>query len=147
MGMAPEKTIDGTWRELFRELTQVGLYKRSQGRVTRQVTCAVLWLTVLLGAWRLSVYSQGSGPAWVYLVPGLVIAVGLWVAYRVVNFPRFADFLIAVEAEMAKVSWPTRSELLRSSLVVIVSLLALGTILFAFDLLWQQLLRLLGVLV
>ncbi len=34
--------------------------------------------------------------------------VGLWLCFRLVNMPRFADFLIAVEAEMNKVSWPTR---------------------------------------
>ena len=33
----------------------------------------------------------------------------------VVNLPVFADFLIAVEAEMNKVSWPTRGELFRGS--------------------------------
>ena len=33
--------------------------------------------------------------------------------------PAFADFLIAVEAEMNKVSWPTRTELFRGSMVVI----------------------------
>ena len=31
------------------------------------------------------------------------------------NMPRFADFLIAVEAEMNKVSWPSKAELIRSS--------------------------------
>ncbi len=39
----------------FRELFQLGIYKRSQGRVTRQVTFAALALIVLLAAWRLSV--------------------------------------------------------------------------------------------
>ena len=54
-----------------------------------------------------------------FLIPGLVLVVGVWVSYRVVNFPAFADFLIAVEAEMNKVSWPTRTELIRASYGVI----------------------------
>ena len=46
--------------------------------------------------------------------------------FRLVNLPKFADFLIAVEAEMNKVSWPTRTELFRSSVVVIVTILVSG---------------------
>ena len=42
---------------------------------------------------------------------------------------QFADFLIAVEAEMAKVSWPTRSELIHSSLVVIITIIGLAAML------------------
>ena len=44
----------------------------------------------------------------------VLASLGLWVAFRLVNMPAFADFLIAVEAEMNKVSWPTRGELFRS---------------------------------
>ena len=37
----------------------------------------------------------------------MLLAAGLWASYRLVNVPAVADFLIAVEAEMNKVSWPT----------------------------------------
>ena len=47
--------------------------------------------------------------------------------------PRFADFLISVEAEMNKVSWPSRGELYRASLVVIVVIFLLVAILFGYD--------------
>ena len=60
--------------------------------------------------------------------------------------PRFADFLIAVEAEMAKVSWPTRGELFRSSLVVLFTIFALAAVLSVFDVLWNWLFRGLGIL-
>src|SRR2546430_6963945 len=36
-------------------------------------------------------------------LPLLLAAASLWLAYRVVNYPTFADFLIATEAEMNKV--------------------------------------------
>src|SRR5688572_10742591 len=94
--------VSPIWSELF----QVGLYKRSQGRLTRQVTWAALAIAVAIGAYRLSVFLVEQGPMVQYLVPGAVTAVGLWIAFRVVNMPRFADFLIAVEAEVNKVSWP-----------------------------------------
>jgi len=40
------------------------------------------------------------------------------------------DFLIAVEAEMNKVSWPSRAELVRSAAVVIFVIFLLATVLF-----------------
>src|ERR1043166_2366629 len=48
----------------------------------------------------------------VHLLMPIVLGVLLmWVAWRVVNIPAFADFLIATEAEMNKVSWTTRKRL------------------------------------
>jgi preprotein translocase subunit SecE len=60
----------------------------------------------------------------------------LWAAYRIVNLPVFADFLIAVEAEMNKVSWPSWSELVRWSMVVIIVIFSIGFLLAAFDMFW-----------
>ena len=54
------------------------------------------------------------------------MAVAGWICYRLVNFPGFADFLIAVEAEMNKVSWPTRTELFRASMVVLFLIFSLA---------------------
>jgi preprotein translocase subunit SecE len=69
-----------------------------------------------------------------YIVPALLVAFGAWLAFRIVNFPRFADFLISVEAEMNKVSWPSRGELFRASMVVLVVIFLLTAILLAYDL-------------
>jgi preprotein translocase subunit SecE len=76
-----------------------------------------------------------------FLVPALLLAAGLWFCFRLVNVPRFADFLIAVEAEMAKVSWPTGGEVVRSSAVVIFVIFALAAILAMYDLFWWFVLR------
>jgi len=139
--MAKEKevSLNGFWRDMF----QVGLYKRSQGRVTRQLTFAALAIVVVIGAWRIGAY--GDTLLTRVGIPILVGAVGLWLCFRLVNIPRFADFLIAVEAEMSKVSWPTRKELFRGSAVVIVTIVVLATVLFIFDLFWRTLLQFLGV--
>jgi preprotein translocase subunit SecE len=130
----------------FQEMLRVGIYKRSQGRVTRQVTFAALAAAIALGLMRLSTICTGKGPEWQFAVPGVLLLIGLWVSYRVVNVPSFADFLIAVEAEMNKVSWPTRSELFRASMVVLVLIFVLATILAVFDLAWGLLFRLLHIL-
>jgi preprotein translocase subunit SecE len=73
------------------------------------------------------------------------LVVGLWLGFRVVNLPSFADFLIAVEAEMNKVSWPSRTELIRASLVVIVLMFGLTIVLFTYDVVLTSLLKAIGV--
>jgi preprotein translocase subunit SecE len=130
---------------LFGELFHLGLYKPSQGRMVRRVTWAALAIAVALGAWRLSYYLMQYGQAMQYAIPGLLLAVGLWIAFRAVNMPRFADFLIAVEAELNKVSWPSRGELFRSTVVVLITIVLLTVVLFGYDLFWGALLRALGV--
>ncbi len=83
------------------ELFQLGVYKRNQGRIARQVTFATLavdscslvglytfGLRCLIGAF------DGRRPVWrSYAFPAWCCWRGLWVSYRIVNFPRFADFL------------------------------------------------------
>ncbi len=71
---------------------------------------------------------------------------GAWMVFRVVNYPRFADFLISVEAEMDKVSWAGRKELMRATVVVIAMMFLLGLTLFVFDLFWQWFFQLIGFL-
>jgi len=107
-------------------------YKRSQGRIARQITFGAIVAAVVIGAWRLS--EAATGDMGRYVVPAIVAAVGVWAAFRIVNLPRFADFLISVEAEMNKVSWPSRAELFRASMVVIVVIFLLTAILFSYDL-------------
>ena len=121
----------------FRELLHVDIYKRSQGRITRQVTFAALATAIALGSLRLSTILIGKGPEYQFALPGLLLLAGVWASYRVVNLPAFADFLIAVEAEMNKVSWPTRAELFRASMVVLMLIFALAFILAAYDIFWK----------
>jgi preprotein translocase subunit SecE len=130
----------------LRDLFTLSVYKGRQGRITRRATFAALALGLAIGAWRLSVYLTGYGPTLQYVVPGVLMLLGVWVSYRVVNLPKFADFLIAVEAEMNKVSWPSRGELFRSTVVVLVTILFLAGVLFAYDILWRLLLQALGVI-
>ena len=120
----------------FYELVHAGVYKRSQGRITRQLTFAALAVMIALGLWRLSSLLAGKGLEYQFAVPGVLLAAGLWGSYRLVNVPGLADFLIAVEAEMNKVSWPTRIELFRASMVVLILIFFLAIILWAYDFFW-----------
>ena len=77
----------------------------------------------------------------------MLLAVGLWASFRIVQMPTFADFLISVEGEMNKVSWPSRGELFRASLVVILVIFFLAALLFAYDLVLTEILSFLDRLI
>ncbi len=137
-----------TSRPLMQELFASGLYKRNQGRMVRQITCVTIWLVAVVAAWRchtlfLSPWMEGSAAS--YLAAAALGGLGVWFGYRLVNWPKFADFLISVEAELNKVSWPTQKELVRASIVVIFTILFLSAILFAYDALWKFVFGLLGI--
>ena len=71
---------------------------------------------------------------------------GLWTTYRIIHWPRFADFLISVEAEMDKVTWSDWGELKRATVVVLVTMVILTAVLFLFDVFWQRVFTSTGVL-
>jgi preprotein translocase subunit SecE len=132
----------------FYELFRAGLYKRNQGRIARQVTAVAVAIVIGLGAWSWSVWASSQEAKFLnnnlmrYAVPLLVAVAGVWAAFRLVNLPNFADFLISVEAEMNKVSWPSRTELFRASIVVLCVIFVLAFVLFAYDLFWREALQL-----
>jgi preprotein translocase subunit SecE len=144
-------TDESLSRSLGSELLTSTLYKQKQGRIVRQLTCLAIWLSCWLGGWQLyeamgAWGTPGSASqnlnfwqTWRFWVPVSLVALGMWFGYRLVNWPRFADFLIAVEAEMSKVSWPTKTELYRASMVVIFTMAFLAILLFCYDAFWQLL--------
>ncbi len=130
-------------------------YKPLQGLRVRRAT--MLGLLVLLGS---GVYSFSSSTMlttatgnWtvklpfsdlrVTLLPDVALtaplilgALVIWLSYRAVNFPMFADFLIATEAEVNKISWPTRRGVLQDTIVVLATVVLLTVFLFFVDLAW-----------
>lgn len=75
-----------------------------------------------------------------FSLPLLLFALSLWLSYRVVNYPVFADFLIATEAELKKVSWTTRKRLVQDTYVVLITVILLTLFLFVVDIAWGQIL-------
>ncbi len=129
------------------ELLAAGLYKRNQGRLARQLTAAGIGALVVAGTYVLSQGPLAGMERGVRVgIPLLITVAAAWVIYRLVNYPRFAEFLISVEAEMGKVSWAGKEELKRATIVVLSTMLFLGVILFVYDLLWQKILFWIGVL-
>jgi preprotein translocase subunit SecE len=135
----PERWKDPAVNSFFAELVQTGIYKRSQGRIARQASFAAIAASAVLGFYRFQVFLSRTMEVWEgysWAVATVLAGFFCWVAFRLVNWPRFADFLIAVEAEMAKVSWPSRKELIRSSIVVLVNMVFLAAALWIFDAAW-----------
>ena len=79
-------------------------------------------------------------PDLLFTVPLVLVALTLWFAWRAVNYPTFADFLIATEAEINKVSWTSRKALIRDTIVVLTTLFLLTVFLFVVDMFWNSLL-------
>ena len=130
---------------LIKELLSTGLYKANQGRMVRQFTFFTVVIVAAFGCITLA-----NGPlnprgevVKVALSLGCWVASG-WVAFRAINFPRFADFLISVESELTRVTWPPRSEVSQATVVVLVTMAALGGFLFLVDVIWTWLLSVIG---
>ncbi|MDY3553256.1 preprotein translocase subunit SecE [Gemmata sp. JC717] len=137
-------------------------YKRSLGVKVRRLTILGVLIIGVSGAW--SMFTNGLvGEQLVLTLPfgwqpiplmhgflltigakvvvlSLLVAATLWVALRAVNVPDFAEFLIATEAEMNKVSWSTRKRLAQDTVVVLVTTLLMTVFLLAVDLFWGWLL-------
>ena len=132
------------------ELFSFSFYKRNQGKVVRQVTAVCLLLILGYALWSLA---QGplaevkeTKPAVGLGIPFGLFAIGAWFIFRLMNYPPLADFLISVEAEMDKVTWVSKADLHRSTVVVLVTMIFLGLLLFVFDVFWGWFFRLIGFL-
>lgn len=74
------------------------------------------------------------------VVPILLALALMWLCWRVVNWPTFADFLIATEAEINKVSWTTRRRLVQDTIVVLATVFLMTAFLFVVDIIWIKVL-------
>lgn len=119
----------------LQELFQLRLFKPKQGRHARQWTLIAIGMILAAGAWSLKNWLEGESYSTGVTtgVPLAMLAVTGWAAFRLIQFPKFAEFLIAVEAEMGKVSWPSQTELMKASSVVIFVIFGLAALLFLYD--------------
>ncbi len=126
------------------------IYKRGQGKYTRSLTVAGVMLVVMLGAYVLSdslrATSLFSNPLLAFGIPTAIVAgFGVFI-FWLVNRPQSADFLIATESEMKKVSWSSRKEIVGSTKVVIVTTFIMAAVLFAVDIFFTVVFKAMGVM-
>jgi preprotein translocase subunit SecE len=125
------------------------IYKPSQGRTTRLATGAgaalliaftMHFLLTQVPAWFMADPNTAAkyGSIWMGIVVGLGAVMGFF-AWRMINKPDNAEFLIATDAEMKKVNWTSRKELWGSTKVVITFMLMIAAILFVVDLVFHYL--------
>ena len=129
---------------------KIEIYKKGQGRYTRIITFVAVLLLVVIGAGVLSDKLSGYGltrpPMVRYGVPTLIVVGVGWLMFRLVNRPKTADFLIATESEMKKVSWSNKKEIIGSTKVVIVFTFILAAILRSTDVVFATLFSWLGIM-
>lgn len=120
---------------------KLGIYKKGQGKYTRLGTAFGLAILAAIGCFQL--YRQLDAADWEMtaraaiwvstMIPAaLFVLLGL-VIYWIVNTPRLADFMVAAEGEMKKVSWSSKHEIAVSTLVVIIVVFFLASLLGAAD--------------
>jgi len=119
------------------------IYKPGQGYYTRMLSAIGAGMLVLAGAaWLyLKVVPRyfGSHDRLLYIQSGVavgliaVMAIAIFIA---LNRPRIVDFMIAVEAEMKKVNWPSKKEVIGSTWVVILGTLLIALLLFVINFLF-----------
>lgn len=68
------------------------------------------------------------------VIAGLLLVASGVTVYVAANHQRLVEFLISTEGEMAKVSWPTKTEVFNNSIVVIICTILIGIYLGLVDL-------------
>ena len=117
-----------------------GIYKRGQGKYTR--LCSAFGIAIIVGLGCLQLYRKLQATdfgLWVEtMVPaGLFVVLGLLI-FWLANKPAIADFMIAAEGEMKKVSWSSRKEIAVSTFIVIVVVAFVAVFLGITDLSFQM---------
>jgi len=112
------------------------IYKRGQGKYTR--LCSAFGAAIIAGLGCLQLYKKLDATdlgLWVKtMVPAvLFVALGLLI-FWLVNKPSVADFMVAAEGEMKKVSWSSKKEIAVSTFVVIVVVILMAVLLGVTDL-------------
>ena len=111
------------------------IYKRGQGKYTRLYSSFGAALVAGLGCLQLYKKLQATDLGlWVKtMVPaGLFVALGFLI-FWLVNKPAIADFMVAAEGEMKKVSWSSRKEIAVSTFIVIVVVIVIAMLLGVTD--------------
>ncbi|MDR1479672.1 MAG: preprotein translocase subunit SecE [Planctomycetaceae bacterium] len=141
--------------DLIKELFRFRRFKPSQGVLTRRLTAFGVFIIFASGAYRFFITSPSlpfvsGSPEVARIATGIVaiaiILAGAWFAFRLVNWSTFANFLVSVEGEMEKVSWPSREELYSSTVVVLVFFVILAGMILFFDLAWMTIFKIIRVI-
>jgi preprotein translocase SecE subunit len=120
----------------------IRIYKRGQGKNARLGTAISVFVVAAVGCWILHQKLMALDNPWLdTMLPAAVCAVSAAVIYWLSNIPSIADFLIAAEGEIKKVSWSNRKEIANSTMIVIVVVAVMSIGLGLVDLAFQVFFR------
>ena len=121
------------------------IYKRGQGKYTR--LCSAFVVATVAGLGCLQLYNQLEAASWgisnratmwiATMVPTGLLVVSALLIFWLVNKQQVADFMIAAEGEMKKVSWSSKQEIAVSTLIVIVVVVIMAILLGTADISFQ----------
>ncbi len=118
-----------------------GIYKRGQGKYTR--LCSAFGAAIIAALGCLQLYKKLEATdlgLWIETMVPTILFVGLAICiFWLTNKSSTADFLIAAEGEMKKVSWSSKKEIMVSTIVVIVVVLIMSGLLGSTDLVFARL--------
>ena len=117
------------------------IYKRGQGKYTR--LCSAFGGALIAGVGCMRLYEKLEAME-LGLWTETLIPAGLFVAlaaliFWLVNTATVADFMIAAEGEIKKVSWSSRKEVAVSTFIVVVVVVVMAALLGGTDLLFGML--------
>lgn len=131
----------------------LSIYKSGQGYYTRMLSAVGVGVIVLSGvAWlweKMTTIDTIPRDQQLYYQGGMAVAVIAFfgaIVYFLLNKPRIADFMIATEAEMKKVNWPSKKEIIGSTWVVICGTAFIAILLWLINLGFAELFIRIGVL-
>ncbi len=128
------------------------MYKPGQGYYTRMLSAIGVGVIVLAGVawlWEKMTTIESIQDNLIYYQGGMAVGVIAFfggLVYFVLNKPRIADFMIATEAEMKKVNWPSKKEIVGSTWVVICGTAFIAVLLFMINIGFGTLFRAMKVL-
>jgi len=117
------------------------IYKRGQGKYTR--LCSAFAVALIAGLGCLRLFSKLEAASWglsnrttlwiAAMVPAGLFALLALLIFWLVNKSSIADFMIAAEGEMKKVSWSSKQEITVSTIIVVVVIVVMAILLGTTD--------------
>jgi len=125
------------------------IYKSGQGKYTRICSALGFGLIVVIGCYRLydtlrmlDLGLDQRTRLWItIMIPAALFIILTFLLFRLINKQSIADFMIAGEGEMKKVSWSSRKEIFASTLIVIIVVILMAVLLGVSDLFFQVIFR------
>jgi len=113
------------------------IHKPGQGYWTRMMSAIGFGTIVLAGvAWLWGRFTVWFPENTIYWQSGMAVAIILGfggLLWYLLNKPNIVEFMIATEAEMKKVNWPSKREIYGSTVVVIGGPLFIAAVLTVID--------------